>query len=181
MGISIDATTLIALGELGELRLLLAFDDRLIIPPGVSEEVTTEPALSNLSSLFAVGGFSRGKPVRQHHEEENARDNALELLDETEQNGDVDVIAGVMLHASRNEEVAVVSDDRRVRTVARGLGATVTGTIGVVVRNVAEGELTAAEAKDLVRRLDSHGLHMTGELREKADELIDEAAEDEEE
>jgi len=51
MGIDIDATTLIALSELGELRLLPAFDDRLRIPPSVSEEVTTEPALSDLSSL----------------------------------------------------------------------------------------------------------------------------------
>jgi predicted nucleic acid-binding protein len=181
MGIYVDATTIIALGELGELRLLLAFDGRLSIPPSVSEEVTTEPALNNLSSLFSRGGVSTGKPVRRHHEEENARDNALGLLDEPEQNGDVDVIGGVILHVNRNEEVAVVSDDRRVRTVARGLGATVTGTIGVVVRNVADGELTADEAKALIRRIDSHGLHMTGELRERADELIDEATEETEE
>lgn len=32
------------------------------------------------------------------------------------------------------------------------------------------------DARDLVREIDSHGLHTTGELREKAYELIDEAA-----
>jgi hypothetical protein len=71
----------------------------------------------------------------------------------------------------------VVSDDRRVRTVARGLGATVTGTVGVLVRGVRERELSAEDGKELVRRVDSRGLHMTGELREKAYELVEDAAE----
>ncbi|WP_254524428.1 DUF3368 domain-containing protein [Natrinema caseinilyticum] len=69
----------------------------------------------------------------------------------------------------------VVSDDRRVRTVARGLGATVTGTIGVIVRATEEG-LPESDAKAIVRRLDEHGLHMTAELRDTANELVDEAA-----
>jgi hypothetical protein len=52
-----------------------------------------------------------------------------------------------------------------VRTTARRLGATVTGTIGVVVRVVEDG-LDQEEAYDLIQRIDSHGLHMTGRLRE---------------
>jgi hypothetical protein len=36
--------------------------------------------------------------------------------------------------------------------------------------------MTEEDGKDLVRRVDSHGLHMTGELREKAYELVEEAA-----
>ena len=77
---------------------------------------------------------------------------------------------------SKGIDSAVISDDRRLRTVAEGLGVRVTGTIGVVVRAVAEGRLTEGEAKDLVRRLDSRGHHTTGELREKADELIEDVA-----
>ena len=72
--------------------------------------------------------------------------------------------------------MGVVSDDRRVRTVARGLGATVTGTIGVLVRAVEEG-LSEADAKTIVRRLDDYGLHMTAELRAGAIDLIESAAE----
>ena len=65
--------------------------------------------------------------------------------------------------------------DARMRTTARGLGASVTGTVGVVFRAVKDG-LDQEEAYDLIQRIDSHGLHMTGSLRETAAELIDEAA-----
>ena len=90
-------------------------------------------------------------------------------------NWDVCVVAAVLIHTEADEDVGVVSDDRRVRTVARGLGARVTGTVGVVVRSVEEG-LSAHEAKSVVRRVDEHGLHMTAELREKAFELVEAAA-----
>jgi predicted nucleic acid-binding protein len=169
MDIYADATTLIALGQVGEVELLTAFDGDLSVPEVVSNEVSTEPAESNLrlwDERFV-------RPAHRAH-----IDRTQDVLDETEETGDVWLIAAVLAHRAADEDVAVVSDDRRVRTVARGLGATVTRTIGVVVRNVADGELTADEATELVRRLDSHGLHMTGELREKADELIDEATEE---
>jgi predicted nucleic acid-binding protein len=76
----------------------------------------------------------------------------------------------------RDDPVGVVSDNRRVRTVPRGLGATVTGTVGVVARAVEERGLSVDEGREPVRRVDSHGLHMTGELREKAYELVEDAA-----
>ena len=62
-----------------------------------------------------------------------------------------------------------------MRTTARGLGTTVTGTVGVVVRAVEVG-LDREEAHTLVSQIDSHWLHTTGSLRETAVELIDEAA-----
>jgi hypothetical protein len=49
--------------------------------------------------------------------------------------------------------------------------------IGVVVRAVEEG-LDAEDGKELVRRLDEHGLHMTGELRATAERLVEEAGEE---
>jgi len=55
----------------------------------------------------------------------------------------------------------------------------VTGTIGVVGRAVMVGELDEAEAKTRLDRLERNGLHMTAELRRRADELIADAAENE--
>ena len=176
MGIYVDATTLIALGGVGSLDLRTVFDRWILVPHGVRAEVSGEPAKSTLErKLSTECEFFEAGIAGEHV------DRAREILDESKETGDTWIIAAVISRRASDEEVAVISDDRRVRTVARGLGATVAGPIGVVVRNVADGELTADEAKDLVRRLDSHGLHMTGELREKADELIDEAAEDAEE
>ena len=168
--IYIDATTLISLGTVGRLGLLTCFEGALKIKTAVVNEVTMQPAKENLrrfmrrNDLVATGS---GAP--------DWRERAREILGDETDSGDVAIIAAVLANAN-DSAVAVVSDDRRVRTVARGLSASVTGTIGVVVRAVSDDELTVEEAKTLVRELDSHGLHMTGELREKADELIDEAA-----
>ena len=98
------------------------------------------------------------------------------ILDQSEMDGDFGIIFVVLIRTNAEHPVGVVSDDRRVRTIADGLGATVTGTIGVVVRAVEE-ELSEREGKELIREIDRHGLHMTGELREKADKLVEEAAE----
>ena len=179
MNIYVDATTLIALGEVGDLDLLPLLDGDLRIHRPVADEVTTEPSKSNLQrfcdrhrlSLVSVGG-------NLLQEAKDAKEEAQRILDEDEGNGDVAIIKSVLLGDYKGLESAVISDDRRPRTVAEGLKARVTGTIGVVVRAVAEGDLTEREAKDLVRRLDGRGLHTTGELREKADGLIEEAAQE---
>ncbi|KAB1192269.1 hypothetical protein GJR96_01950 [Haloferax sp. MBLA0076] len=170
MDIYVDASTLIALGTVGELELLLNFDGDVVVELEVYHEITTEPAATNLHSLLKHEGARRSRDgVRAEHSK------AKEILDEEEINGGVALIAQVLRWREHDQSIAIVSDDRRVRTVAEGLGATVTGTVGVVVRAVHEG-LPPSEAKDLIRRIDSHGLHMTGELRETAYRLIDEAA-----
>lgn len=169
--IFLDATTLIALGTIGEIEQLMSFTGTLVVLPTVQNEVTTEPAQTNLSRFIAQNAVATADPVVQDRVEQ-----AKEVLGEAERNGDVSLIAAVLAYTAEDRPVGVVSDDKRVPTTARGLGATVTGTVGVIVRAVEEG-LDREEAHDLIRRIDSHGLHMTGTLREKADELIDEAAE----
>jgi len=179
VNVYLDATTLIALGEVGELDLLTSFDGTLWLLNPVSNEVETEPARSNLVELIEqMDVLIAGLGDDLLDETRDARDEAKRVLDEEAVNGDVAILTKVIESRRKDVDIAVVSDDRRLRTVAEGLGARVTGTIGVVVRAVAEGELTEQEAKDLVRRLDSRGLHMTGELREKADELIEDTARD---
>ena len=167
MSVYLDATTLIALGSVDELDLLTAFDRDLVVLDSVSEEVTSEPARTALRQFREARELGTSKSV-----DEAVVERARETLGETERNGDVELIARVLAY----DDIGVVSDDQRVRTTARTLGATVTGTIGVVVRAVSAGRITADEGTELVRRLDSHGLHLTGELREQADDLIAEAA-----
>lgn len=172
--ILVDATTLIALGTVGQLDLLANFDRPVVVPEVVRAEVTTEPARTNVERFCSTG------PVSDLENSDTGGDyvtDARSILDEDSVNGDVRLIAAVLSRTQAGEPVGVVSDDVRVRTVAEGLGATVTGTIGVVVRAVEEG-LAPGEAKALVRRTDDQGLHLTGELRETAYELIEEAADE---
>lgn len=174
MDVYLDATTLIALGTVGELDILTVFDGKPIVPEAVVDEVTTEPARTNVERFCSQEGV-HGEPVTAV--DDGLIERAKQVLDEDETNGDVQIIADVLAHtAGPNGAVGVVSDDRRVRTVADGLGATVTGTVGVVVRATESG-MDERTAKRLVERIDSHGLHMTGGLRQKAYELIEEAAE----
>lgn len=199
----VDATTLIALGRLGELDLLSTFDGVPVVLPAVEAEVTTEPARTNVRRFRnrddVVGPadvpFSSSRPDDAEGSSDAVADAvrvARELLGDDDYGGDIELVAAVHAETGYDEgrpgrvgpgsdtaggdDVGVVSDDRRVRTVTRGLGATVTGTVGVVVRAVEDGRLTADEAKTLVRRLDGGGLHMTAELRERARELIEKAA-----
>jgi len=171
MRVYFDATTLIALGSVDALDILKILDSEIVILDRISSEVTTEPARTALQRFREETDL--GSPTAV---DERTIEQAQTMLGEQEQNGDVALIAQVLTHDG--DDIAVVSDDQRVRTMARTLGATVTGTVGIVVRAVTAGRLTAEEGKDLVRHLDSHGLHMTAELREQADELIDDAAAD---
>jgi predicted nucleic acid-binding protein len=168
----LDATTLISLGTVGELDHLTAFAGALVVPPRVQDEVTTEPARTNLDR-FIEREQIRTEVAGSADEVPRAR----EVLGEESETGDVQLIAAVLTYTGGDRTIGIVSDDRRVRTTARGLGATVTGTVGVVVRAV-EGSLSPGDAHELVRRIDAHGLHMTGQLREKANSLIDDAVDE---
>nr|WP_284731820.1 hypothetical protein [Halorientalis regularis] len=162
-----------ALGAVGELDLLGAFDGTIAVPDAVRAEVTTEPARTNLDRFVDDNDIVTG-PV-----ETDWSDDAIRVLDAAETTSDVRVVEGI-LDATDGAETAsgdgaaaptvgLLSDDRLLRTVAEGFGATVTGTFGVVVRAaVSDKYFSQSQAKRVVRRIDSHGLHLTGELREQA-------------
>jgi len=167
----VDATVLIALGRVGKIDLLTGFEAPIIILPVIQTEVTTQPAAANLKTFLERDRVTTDSPVAGDDER------AMEILGDDTVTGDVQLIAAVRAHAAADESVAVISDDRRIRTVADGLGAQVTGTIGVLVQAVEAG-LPADDARRLVRTLDSNGLHMTADLRAKALELIADATTD---
>ncbi len=180
--IYVDATVVTALGAVGELDLLGAFDGTVVVPDSVRAAVTTEPARTNVDRFLDEHAVVTG-PV-----ETDWTDDAMRVLDTAEPTSDVRVIEGILdatdtppnLADSSDDDttvedanggpvVGLVSDDRRLRTVAEGFGATVTGTFGVVVRAaIADKYFSRSQAKRVVRRIDSHGLHLTGELRAQA-------------
>jgi predicted nucleic acid-binding protein len=163
----VDATTLVALGTVGELELLTAFDGDVVLLDSVREEVTTEPARTNLERFVDEQAVLVG-PV-----DTDRTATAQRVLGTDGTTSDVRVVEALLEATAgqgdeRPESVGLVSDDRRLRTVAEGLGVTVTGTFGVVVRAAsADKYFSADQAKRIVRRIDSHGLHLTGELREQ--------------
>ena len=164
----VGPTPLVDLGTVGETDLLGAFDGDVVIPECVAVEVSTEPAKTNMEKLVADGGATR-EPIETDHAER-----AMGVLGVEEPVFESRLLEPVL--AAMDDEtgdgdppVGIVSDDRRLRTIAEGFGATVTGTFGVVVRAASEDKyLKTTQAKRIVRRIDSHGLHLTGELRAQA-------------
>jgi len=171
----VDASVIIALGRQGRLDLLSCLDE-VTIPSLARDEVTGEPEASNLADFLEPAGADLVSPPAAVIER------AAVLLGDDLVTGDTAIIASIMAAtdeaATDEDSVGVISDDKRLRSIAGGLGAAVTGTIGLIVHNVDEGQLTSAAAKRLVRDMERRGFHLTGELRDTADRLIDQAAEE---
>jgi predicted nucleic acid-binding protein len=163
MRVYVDATPLYDLGQVGDLDLLGVVDGDLAVPQAVVDQVTVEPAATNLDRFLAEHAVDTTPPAEEY------LDDAVNLLDANRGTSDVHLVAGLLASRDRGEKRALVSDDRRLRAVADGLGATVTGTFGIVVRASLEDKyFSTTQAKRVIRRTDHHGLQMTGRLRERA-------------
>jgi predicted nucleic acid-binding protein len=163
MRVIVDATPLYDLGQIGELDLLSVPEGRLVIPQAVIDEITVEPAATNLDRLLDEND------VETEPDCADWLDDAKRLLGAATATSDVWIVACLLAARDRGEDAALISDDSRLRAVGEGLGATVTGTFGVIVRAAAEDKyFHTAQAKRVIRRTDHHGVQMTGRLRERA-------------
>jgi len=161
--ILVDATPLYNLGQVGELELLDTFEGKLVVPDAVVTEVEVEPAVTNLSRFLEDGDIGTTPDVSGFETD------ALALLGDDDVTSDVVLVAAILAARDSGTEVALVSDDTRLRAIAEGLGATVTGTFGVVARATMEDKyFPTTQAKRVIRRTDHHGTQMTGTLRERA-------------
>lgn len=162
--IYVGPTVLYTLGQVGELSLLTHFDGRLVVPEAVQTEVDADPARTALSEFLADEDVSDAVPTK-------ALERATSMLDVEDATYEAVILAGVLAHRDGDDRsaVAVLSEDPHLRALANGLGATVTSGYGAVARAAIEDKyLSPAAAKRIIRRMDKHGLHMTGELRERA-------------
>jgi predicted nucleic acid-binding protein len=163
MAIYVDATPLYDLGQIGELELLNVFEGEIVIPQAAVDEITVEPAATNLARFIEENEIDTTPELAAY------RSDAAQLLDESAETSDVALVACLLGTRDGEGSAALVSDDRRLRAVADGLGATVTGTFGVTTRAAVDSKyFPATQAKRVIRRTDHHGVQMTGQLRERA-------------
>ncbi|WP_340102146.1 hypothetical protein [Salinibaculum salinum] len=161
--ILVDATTLYELGQVGELDLLDSFEGTVVVLDAVADEVTVEPAAANLARFLDEYDVTTALDI------DTFEADAMTLLDTDERTSDVMLVAALLAGREREEDVALVSGDKRLRAIADGLGATVTSTFGVVVRATTDDKyFSTTQAKRVIRRTDHHGVQMTGTLRERA-------------
>jgi len=67
----------------------------------------------------------------------------------------------------------IILDDRRARSVARGLGVTIIGTVGILVRVKRLGIISAL--KPLLDELEAHEFYISEGLRAEALRLVNES------
>lgn len=166
MRVYVDATPVYDLGMIGELGLLGRLSGDLVVPEAVRGEVDVEPAATNLAALLE-DETADGAPDLDAHLAD-----ARGLLGDEAVTADATLVAGVLAERAAGDGTPVcglVSDDRRLRRLADGLGASVTSTFGVVVRAaLADKYFSGTQAKRVLRRMDNYGLVTTGPLRAAA-------------
>lgn len=161
--VHVGPTVLYDLGQIGEIDLLEWFDGALVVPAAVRAQITTEPAATNLA------GFLDESTVITSVRPE-VRERAGSALGIDPEGYEAALLGGLFDDSIDDDRsILVLTDDRRLRALAAGLGAEVAGSFGVVVRAAVEDKyLSAAEAKRIVSRMDGHGVQLPGKLRSKA-------------
>lgn len=161
--VHVGPTVVYELGQIGELELLEWFGGALVVPEAVRAEITTEPAATNLDRLLEETSVITS--VRP-----DVRQRVADALGIDSDGYEAALLAGLFDDSIDDDRaILVVSDDHRLRGLADGLGAAVTGSFGVVVRAAVEDKyLSPAAAKRIVSRMDDNGVQLTGQLRSRA-------------
>jgi predicted nucleic acid-binding protein len=137
----VDTTCLIGLERIGRLDVLPALFESVMIPPEVAREFG-----ASLSWLkIAI-------PANQ------ALLSALKMLVD---DGEAETIALASEH-----DCKVVLDDRQARAVARHLGLTVIGTVGILVKAKRVGAISSL--RSVLDDLEANGFYLSGSLKEEA-------------
>jgi hypothetical protein len=143
-----DTSCLIALSALSLLDLLHEFYDEVLIPRGVAVEL--------------------GEPLPAWAVLVDAAPLVVAALRDSLGLGESEVIAVAAEHPG---SIAVL-DDERARAVARAMGVTLTGTLGVLLRARREGRLPSLSAA--LDTLDAAGFRMSPALKARMRELAGE-------
>lgn len=136
-----DTTCLVGLERVGELNILPALFDPVMIPPEVARE------FGNKFSWLQIEGLTNGSLVA-----------ALQMVIDT---GEAEAIA-----LANEKSCLLISDDRPARSVAKRLGVKIIGTIGVLVRAKQTGVIT--EIKPILDDLEANSFFISRALREEA-------------
>jgi len=167
----VDASVFITLAETGYAELLAALEGTVVVPVAVREEIEDDPGASRLEAATEAGWLRSASP--------DASDlrRAAEHLGRADRDGDVGGDVALLAAAfGRSDPVVVVTDDTPLRTACTALGIEVSGSIGLLVVAVENGELAADEATEALAAMDEVGARLSASLLRRAEALIDEAS-----
>ncbi|MGH1433593.1 MAG: DUF3368 domain-containing protein [Lewinella sp.] len=135
-----DASCLIALEDIGELRILHGLFSQVVVTDIVREEIQAE-----LPSWIKV---SKDYEARE-----------LEILKLELDMGEASAIA----LALKNPGSRIILDERKGRKVAKRLGLKVIGTLGLIVKAKQKGIIPSG--KEVLNKLENHGFWLSQRMK----------------
>ena len=158
-----DTTPIISLMKAGQLELLRKLFGVVYIPAAVYRELTKNEAFSEEARMVKECEFLYVEKV------ENGKSVAI-LRNFT--GLDAGESEAIILADERQSDVLLM-DEHKGRQVARKMGITITGTIGILTQAFNEGMLNRDAVEECIERLKESGLRISEKLYQRLREHIE--------
>jgi predicted nucleic acid-binding protein len=136
-----DASCIIALEDIGELRILKGLFSQIVVTDIVRNEIQAE-----LPDWIKVS--------KDYEERE------LKILELELDTGEASAIA----LALKNPGNRIILDERKGRSVAKRLGLKVIGTLGLIVKAKQKGIISSG--KEVLNKLEDHGFWLSSQMKQ---------------
>lgn len=160
MRVLVDASTLIALANIGELELIKNYADKIFISENVKEEVISGESVEHPSLEQYIGDWI---DVVQTPEDDHY--SGFKGLDSGERS--------ILNYANENDDIFLLLDEQEAKAVAKSEGFDFTGSLGLIVYMCEKGSLSKEKGRDIVKKLVKTDFRMTVSLYDWALEKLD--------
>ena len=157
-----DTTPIISLMKAGKLELLHKLFGVVYIPEAVYQELTDNEAFSEEVSMVQECEFLYVEEVDNGTSVKILR-NFIGL--------DAGESEAIILADEKHSDVLLM-DEHKGRQVAKKMGITITGTIGILIHAFDEGMLTREDVEGCIERLKESGIRLGENLYQKLREYI---------
>ena len=158
-----DATPIISLMKAGQLELLQKLFGTVCIPKAVYQELTENETFSEEIRIVQDCEFL--------YVEEVGNEKSVTIL-RNFTGLDAGESEAIILADEKCSDVLLM-DEHRGRQVAKKMGITITGTIGILIQAFDEGMLTREDVGECVGRLKESGIRISEKLYQKLREYVD--------
>ncbi len=143
----VNASPLIFLGKIGALHLLPKLFDKIVTTERIKIEVLRkESAPEKIMLDQAFSTWLHIEMAHNTHLEKKISEFAI-------QQGEISILVLAFELQKKEKTPVAIIDDRAAREIARTMGLTVTGTIGIILRSVKETHISKPEGTRYLNKL----------------------------
>ena len=162
MTIISDTTPIISLIKINRLDLLEKLFGEILIPEAVFRELTTNVLFASEAEIVKSSKFLKVSPIQNKK--------SLEILQAASGLDDGESEAIILADELKSE--VLIIDERRGRKVAKNLGISITGTIGILIQAQNEKMISADEMKKCLDFLKHSNIKLSDSLIQEALSMI---------